>query len=283
MTDQLLRFYFRDLPLRGDLVQLEASWQQMRTRVDYPDAVSQLLGELTAGTVLLAAGLKFSGRLALQIVGQGPVSLAVAECSDTLAIRGTAKWRTLPASASTAELVGQGHLALVLDQSRAGLQNYQGIVPLQGENLAAMLVHYLDSSAQQDSWLMLACNGARIAGLLLQRLPGECSDADAWPRLTQLAGSLTQHELIDLPPEEILHRLFHQEALILGDARAPHFHCACDREKVADMLRLLGREEITQAAEAQDGLDIHCEFCGAAYPFSREDALALFPDTSQQH
>ncbi|MEJ5210839.1 MAG: Hsp33 family molecular chaperone HslO [Burkholderiales bacterium] len=274
-SDTLQRFLFEGAAVRGELVRLDATWRAVLARHDYPPAVARLLGEMMAACALLAATLKFRGAVMMQIQGSGPLRLAVVECSAGLALRATAKWEGTP-TGDFAKLVGPGRFAITLDP-RDGGATYQGIVAVEGGSVAEALEHYMARSEQLDTRLILAADDRVAAGLLLQKLPGRASlDADAWNRLTRLAATLTQAELLRLPFRDILHRLFHEEDVRLFDAEPAHFACSCSRARVADMLRLLGPEEVRAIVAEQGRVEVTCEFCNQRYVFDSVDAEQLF-------
>ncbi|HMC12924.1 MAG TPA: Hsp33 family molecular chaperone HslO [Gallionellaceae bacterium] len=276
-SDSLHRFLFEHSPIRGERVHLDDSWRTVLEHHDYPPLLRQLMGELTAAAVLLAATLKLHGSLVLQIQGKGAIKLLVVECTGDLQLRATAKWEgelhgTLP------ELVGDGRFVITLDP-RNGTQAYQGIVALEGESVAEILQHYMLRSEQLETKLWLAADEHGAAGMLLQKLPEQDSqDTDAWPRVTQLAETLRREELLQLPTAELLHRLYHEEDVRLFEAKGVSFHCSCSREKVAAMLKMLGREEIDSIIAEQGGVEIHCEFCNHRYVFDPVDAALIFTD-----
>jgi molecular chaperone Hsp33 len=286
MNDQLLRFLIDDAPVRGDIVQLHATWQTVLSRHDYPPALRTALGELMAAAALLTATLKFDGSLIMQLHGNGVLKLLVVECNADLTMRATAKWgeggddeaATPVPDLSLRALLGHGKFVLTLVPQGQG-QTYQGIVPLEGDTVAAILEAYMLRSEQLHTRLWLSADASTAAGLLLQKLPEGHGDADAWPRLQMLAGTITPAELLQLPATDTLYRLFHQEPLRLLDARPVEFQCTCSRAKVADMLRLLGEQEVGSVLAEQGSVQIHCQYCHAHYIFDPVDAAALFvPD-----
>ena len=172
MNDRVQRFLFEYAPIRGEIVQLDATWRAVLERHDYPPAVRDLLGEMMAAAALLAATLKFSGTLIMQIQGSGPVRLLVVECTSDYHMRATAKWQGVNAAAAAmplCELVGDGKFAITIDPGTGG-QNYQGIVALEGNSVAALLENYMQRSEQLDTRLWLTARDT-AAGLLLQKLP----------------------------------------------------------------------------------------------------------------
>lgn len=290
MSDRLLKFLFRQAPVRAEIVRLEQSWQQMTALRNYPPPVLRLLGEATAAATLLAATIKFPGSLILQIHGDGPVRLLVVECQPDLGFRATAKLRDDAQVADAAgwrELVnagGQGRCAITLDPGRnaaAGHQRYQGIVPLQGDSVAEALEAYLQQSEQIDSRLWLAAGPASASGMLLQKLPytagaGPDPDEDAWRRATMLAQTLTADEMLRDSPDLIAHRLFWQEQTGSLAAMEPRFACTCSRGRTGRMLIQLGRPEVDSIVEEQGSVSVTCDFCNALYAFDPIDVRQLF-------
>lgn len=275
--DSLQRFLFEHAPIRGERVHLDASWRSVLERHDYPPLLRQMMGELCAAAVLLAATLKLEGSLILQIQGRGAIRLLVVECSGDLKLRATAKWEG-PLHGSLPELVGDGRFVITLDP-KDGKQVYQGIVALEGESIADILQNYMTRSEQLETRLWLAANEHAASGMLLQKLPEQTeSDPDAWPRATQLADTLREDELMQLPSQELLHRLYHEEDVRLFEAQPVSFHCTCSHENVAQMLRMLGAEEVAAILTEQQTIEVHCEFCNHRYEFDKVDAAQLFSE-----
>ncbi len=301
---ELTKFLFDGLPVRGMLVRLNDSWRELlqaRAGVGaYAPEVRVLLGEMAAAGVLMQANIKFNGALILQIFGDGPVKLAVAEVQPSLSFRATAKVvGEVAGGAGLQALVnlhGGGRCAITLDPKDPfpGQQPYQGVVPLQGDqreplqHLSQVLEHYMLQSEQLDTCLVLAANDEVAAGLLIQRMPlqgegnlGRRNEDDiglseAYKRIALLARTLTRDELLGLPPERILHRLFWEETLRVFEPQRPAFACTCNRERVRGMLRSLGREE-SEGLIAERGLvEVGCEFCGTQYRFDAVDVGEMF-------
>lgn len=276
-SDSLQRFLFDAAPIRGEFVHLDESWRSVLARHDYPLPLRNLLGELMASAVLLAAMLKLQqGSLILQIQGQGPVSLLVVECSGDLQVRATAKWEGELVSSKVAELIGDGRFVITLDQKNGG-QMYQGIVALEGETVAEILQNYMLRSEQLETRLWLAADGQQAAGMLLQKLPEQPDgDTDAWNRAVVLAETVRHDELLSLSVPELLHRLYHEEDIRLFDAQPVVFGCSCSRENVAEMLKMIGIDEVDSVLEEQGSIQVCCEFCNQCYVFEEEDIDEVF-------
>ena len=311
--DQLQKFLFEGLPVRGMLVRLEGSWRDLLARRTsasdgghaFAPPLRALLGEMTAASLLMQGNLKFNGALILQMQGDGPVKLAVAEAQPDLSFRATAKLvGDVPADArleAMLNLHGQGRCAITLDpQDRLpGQQPYQGVVPLFGyqreplQKLSEVLEHYMLQSEQLDTRLVLAANDEVAAGLLIQRMPmagganlaggllishdeDQIGRNEDFNRIAMLAATLTAEELLSLPPEQVMHRLFWQETLRVFEPQTPHFACRCSRERVAGMLRGLGANEVHALIEERGEAEVGCDFCGAIYRFDPVDVGGLF-------
>ena len=288
MSDRLLRFLMADAGIRGEWVELDASWTEVVQRHQLDPTCTALLGELTAATLLLSATIKHTGSLTAQIVGDGPVKLAVVQSRAQGSYRATLKLsesRVMPADAN-AELAtlinpgNQGRFVITIDPEEEGGNSYQGIVPLEGNTVARMLERYMFRSEQLPTRLWLAANGERVCGLLLQKMPlddrGPPPDSDGWNRLQKLGETLTAEEMLEMDGETALKRLFWQESLGDVTTRALHFACQCTRERVAAMLQMLGQDQVEDILDEQGEVSVNCEYCNSPYRFDPVDCAGLF-------
>lgn len=275
MADSLLRFLFDNAPVRGEVVSLDQTWQAVLQRHDYPPVLQSLLGELMAAAALLSATLKFDGALIMQLQGTGALQLLVVECHADLGMRATAKWQGEIRPQPLAELLGSGRFVITLDPLN-GQPPYQGIVALDGNTVADILEHYMRRSEQLETRFWLAASATRATGLLLQKLPDGHGDPDAWSRAQMLAGTLNPTEQLAIAPEELLHRLFHQETLRLLAEDGTEFRCSCTSDKVAGMLKMLGAQEVDSILQERGQVEVKCEFCNTAYVFDTIDVQQLF-------
>jgi molecular chaperone Hsp33 len=315
---ELHTFIFEGKPVRGMLVRLTDAWQTVLQRRAlsgaYPPAVQELLGEMTAAATLMQANIKFNGALIMQIMGDGPLKLAVAEVQSDLSLRATATVigevaEGVPLS-HMVNVNRQGRCAITLDpQDRLpGQQPYQGVVPLVGdhgenlERLSEVIEHYMLQSEQLDTRLVLAANDQVAAGLLIQRLPMQGQDnlgggvqrgdedhigqSEDYNRIAILASSLKREELLTLDAETVLRRLFWEEDVIRFDPltgdEGPRFRCTCSRDRVSAMLRSLGADEIESILAEQGRVEVTCEFCGQPQRFDPVDAAHIFLDAQRQ-
>jgi molecular chaperone Hsp33 len=294
--DTLQKFIFDNAAVRGELVEISDTWREIQARHGYPKAVRAMLGEMVAASALLSANLKFNGSIVMQIHGDGPVRLLVVECDADLRIRATAKLAPDAEVADDATLTdllnvnGKGRFVITLDplEKMPGQQPYQGIVPLDGENVATVIENYMMRSEQLDTRLWLAADDKVSRGMLLQKLPRHSGKADqtvqateeedleTWNRAVVLGSTLKQEELLSTDIETLLNRLFWEETIRVFDPQHPQFHCSCTREKVGNMLKMLGQPEVESALSDLGELGINCDFCGKHYSFDKVDCAQLF-------
>jgi molecular chaperone Hsp33 len=271
--DFLRRFLFEDSGVRGEWVNLTASWQAAKQHQHGSDAVQQLLGQALVAVVMLSATIKFKGSMILQAQGDGDITTLVAQATNERKIRGLVRSKAAVVAGSLETMFGQGRLVLTIDTGNA--KPYQGVVPLQGQNLAAALDSYFSQSEQLNTRLWLFANEHQAAGLLLQELPTENTDKADWQRIEMLANTVTARELLTLDCESLLFRLFHEEKVRLFDAEAVEFQCVCSRQRIAQTLRALGREELESILKERDKIKVGCEFCGKRYYFDKIDVETL--------
>ena len=294
--DTLQKFIFDNAAVRGEFVEISDTWREVQQRHNYPPAVKTVLGEMLAAAALLSANLKFNGAIVMQIHGDGPVRLLVVECDSDLRLRATAKLAegaTVADDATLTDLLnasGKGRFVITLDplEKMPGQQPYQGIVPLDGDDMATVIENYMLRSEQLDTRLWLAADDSVARGLLLQKLPrhsgkddqikqdSEADELDTWNRAVMLASTLKQEELLSTGIETLMNRLFWEETIRVFDPAHPQFHCSCTREKVGNMLKMLGREEVDGALDELGQLAIDCDFCGKHYAFDKVDCAQLF-------
>jgi molecular chaperone Hsp33 len=270
-SDYVQRFLFESLDIRGRLVCLTGAWTRMLEGRDYSPRVAELLGHTTALAVLLGANLKDRGRVTVQAQGGGALRLLVADCDAQLRIRGMASCADGPGA-----LPGQGKLAVTLDDAASG-QLYQSVVALEGSSLGATFERYLAQSEQRPSYLHLLADRGALCGLLLEKLPGaDARDADGWNRVMRLAATLRLAESVDAQPYDLLTRLFPEELLRVFRLHAVAYHCPEDAEKVRNVLRSLGRDELQSILAERGEIIIRNEMSNREYRFDPRDIARLF-------
>jgi molecular chaperone Hsp33 len=292
--DCLHRFMFEQYPIRGHLVHLDAAWRALIEHREYPTAIRDTLGEAVAASLLLAATVKFEGVLSLQLQGDGPVHLMLAQCTGGLGVRGLARYREgvdMGAGEGSdadriVDLIGAGNLTVTLETDD-GAQRYQGIVPIAGRRLAESLQVYFENSEQLPTRLWLHADAFGVSGMLLQKLPVAdaplCAAAvdaaaveDAWRRVQLIGETLTPEELQTLADADILHRLFNEDDVRLFEPAPVYFRCRCSRERVSRMLQSLGDAETRSVLAERGEVEVRCDFCNRAYVFDAVDVAQLF-------
>ncbi len=289
-TNTLHPFIFDNTAVRGNIVKLNSSFIEALQHQTLPPVIKQALGELMAASALLISTIKIDGTMVLQLQSTGPLKLLVVECQSDLSIRATAKWdvdieETTLAKQSIKELAADGQFVITIDPKKG--DPYQGIVPIKGVKISDMLEHYMQHSQQIDTTLCLHSDASSASGMLLQKLPDEKektfeeNDLDAWNRINQLANTISNDELKNLPAETLLTRLFHEEEVRLFEGRSIIAACNCSRERVANMLKILGISEVKSVIEEQGSIQINCDFCNKNYVFDEQESATIFEEVSE--
>lgn len=273
------RFLLENLDIRGVVVHLGEAWRSLQEGRNYPLAVRQLLGEMTAVTTILGEQLKQDGRLTFQVRGQGDVRMLVMDCErsqENLRLRGMARAEPGVTAAPLPQLLGNGQLLMSLDLPESR-QPFQSIVPLQGDTVAEVFEHFLTQSEQQPSRLFLAADSHAAAGLFLQKMPGtDQRDADGWQRIQILAETVRADELLGLPADALLRRLFQEEDIRTFAPTLVVHYCPEDWDKVRSTLRSLGREEVQSILDEHGVIVVQDEICNREYHFDADDVARLF-------
>lgn len=287
MADTLTDFLFPAYGVRGAVVDITTGIGDMLDLRPYAADVRKIVGQAIAAMPLLASHSKFEGRINLQFQGKGPIKLLVAQIDRHLVVRGMAKAAD-DVQGSFRELLSGGTLAMMLDPD-VGTQDYQAVVPIEGEKLANALEGYFAQSEQLPTMLRLGMSEGRLAGILLQRLPEEVADEQGWEHLQVLLNTLEEKELTSIDSQTLMHRLFHAEDLRMFEPRTVKLSCRCDRGSIATMLLGLGEEELAPVLQERGKVDVTCEFCGREYIFTPHDVSELFsaaigePETPTRH
>ena len=295
--DRVIPFKVGEAAVRGRIVRLGAAVDDILQRHDFPLPVSNLVGEAAALVAMLGSALKFDGKLILQTQGDGPLSTLVADYSAGGGLRSTAMIRPgaeeTAAAAEGAELhylLRKGHMVMTIDQG-PDMERYQGVVPLEGKDLATATVNYFSQSEQIPTAIRLAVGRVqgpdgeerwRAGGIMVQFVPGEGGDrergeaslmadddSDAWNRAATLLDTTQADELLDptLAPERLLYRLFHEDGVRIFDPVTARAECPCSKSRIAQVLAQYDRETLGEMIE--DGaIEVSCDFCRTVYRFA---------------
>jgi molecular chaperone Hsp33 len=287
-ADLVRRFIFENRPVRGHWVHLDEAWRELRAHTEYPPAVTEVLGEAVAASVLLAATLKFRGTLTFQLEGNGALKLLVAQCTHDFRLRAVARCdmaalRAVDESGrgtSFQELAGtDGRITVTVEAEERSLR-YQGVVPLSGGSLGESLEAYFASSEQLPTRVRLMADSDCIAGMLVQKLPeageGEPEVAEAWESARDGIGRLSSTDLRHRSVEELLAHGFSGHDLRLFRGAPVRFECRCSPSRVEGLLRALGPDEVRDVLKEQGSVTVTCEFCRRPYRFDPVDVEALF-------
>jgi molecular chaperone Hsp33 len=280
-SDSVVRFLFENCAVRGVWVRLQESCSSMLALKEMSQASKVLLGESLAASVLLSCTIKMQGRVAIQARGDGALKLLVAESTQDAGVRGVIDMDPGVdplAVPSLQQLIGSGYLSVTLLPEDG--ESYQGIVPLQGARLQDCLADYFALSEQLPTALWLASDGKCASGLLLQAMPSGDGNDVSWQHLHVLASTLKNDELLSLPCEVLLHRLFHQETVRVFKPEPIRFQCTCSEERSHNALAILGRDELYKLFAEQPEVVVDCQFCGAQYRYTAKDMVDVLGEMS---
>lgn len=274
VQDQLHRYLFENAAVRGELVNVTQTWRDVLKTHDYPAPVQQLLGELLVATSLLTATLKFDGDITVQLQGDGPLSLAVINGNNRQELRGVARVQgDIAPGSSLKSMVGNGYLVITISPEKG--ERYQGVVGLEGETLAECLEDYFMRSEQLPTRLFIRTSDKGVAGILLQVLPAQDASQDDFTHLATLTETIKAEELIELPANDVLWRLYHQEEATVYDPQPVMFKCTCSRERCGEVLKTLPQAEVDEIIEEDGEIDMHCDYCGTHYVYDAVDIAAI--------
>lgn len=291
--DQVRRFVIEDHPVRGHWVHLESAWRALREHKEYPAEVRDLLGEAVCAAVLLAATLKFRGTLTLQLQGNGAVHLLVAQCTHDFHLRAVARFAeerlaveeaTNPADRFLQLVGNEGRVIVTIEAAERDMR-YQGIVPLSGGSLSECLEAYFATSEQLPTKVRLAADEGRAAGLLMQKLPTSDEDdgldegierASAWQDAQKAIAETSRSELLAQPVEPLLTAHFRDRDVRLFKPQSVQFECRCSPERVTDILRALGSDEVRDVLKEQGAVTVTCDYCSRPYRFDADDIERIF-------
>lgn len=279
MSSTIQRFLFDKIPMRGAMVDLTDAWKTIAQQKDYPDGLQHFLSELIAANVLIAANIKFTGKIIIQINDNKKVGLIVSECTNDLKIRATAKFSEnthKDTQITYKDCVSQGILVISVD-TEDSKHRYQSLVPLSNIDLATAIEEYMLQSEQLKSLFLFAYANDRVVGFMLQQLPDHASKfIEDIERVCLLAETLTTAELLNLNLDVLLKKVFPEDDIMLFSKQNVVFSCNCSLEKVTGMLRSLGHEEALSIIAERGSIEVTCDFCNTCYNFTENDVKNMF-------
>ncbi len=276
-TDTLQRFMFEHASIRGEIAHLDETFKTIMHQHPYPPAVKALLGEALISCLLLAGSIKFEGDVSLQFHGDKRLSLLLVQCDHELQIRAFAKHQEDTGDIDYSDAFLHGKMVLVINQHKK-TQAYQSVVPIRSTSMSENLTHYFAQSEQVASQVWLSVDENSAAGMLLQLMPGQDTQQreEFWEYAVMLGQTISDHELLTLDNQTILHRLYHETELRLYPARSVSFQCRCNQEKMKQVLTVLGEEDVQQLIQEKGHVEVRCDFCNQQYIFDPIDITLLF-------
>jgi len=276
-ADTLQKFIFEHASIRGEIVHIGKTYQDIMSQRNYPPMVKNLLGEAIVSCLLLASSIKFKGSLNLQFQGSKHLSLLLVQCDDALNIRAFAQFVDNLETIDYATDFLSGQLVLTINQNNQ-TKAYQSMVPIQATSMSENLMTYFAQSEQIATRVWLAVNDDCAAGMLLQLMPGQdtVQREQFWEYAVHLGQTVSEHELLTLDNQTLLYRLYHETDIRLFESRMIQFKCSCTLEKMKHVITVLGEKEAQELLKEQGEIAISCDFCNKKYVFDPIDVTLLF-------
>ncbi|MCX8515153.1 MAG: hypothetical protein RL017_635 [Pseudomonadota bacterium] len=272
------KFVFDNIPVKGVFVELTDVWTKIAQQKQYTPSIKQLLGELLTANILFTSNIKLDGKIVTQIHEIPNLDLVVSECSNQYKVRATAKYKedSIIASLNYTDIVKSGRLVISIDSNSDG-KLYQSIVELANKELAVIINDYMKQSEQLNSLVLISYTENRIVGLMLQQLPDiDNLHENNIEQIFLLAKTIKQHELLDFKLEVLLSKVFATENVVLYEKEIVVFECSCSNEKVANMLRAIGIEEVMSIITEDKVIAVTCDFCNTEYKYLEQDIQVVF-------
>ncbi len=298
-SDFIQPFLIDRSAIRGRLVRLEKSVNDILSAHNYPEAVSLHLAEQIVLASLLSATLSDGGILTVQAKGDGAVRFIVVDVMAGGTIRGYAEVdkaalkKLGSKAADLSKILGKSYLAVTLDQGGESNQRYQGIVELSGNTLSEAFKGYFFQSQQAEIAVHVAVRAPdkyhkawRAGGIIIERMPSEGGHEmemsseeqdELWNRTQLFMRTLKDEEMLShhVTPQNLLYRLFNQDGVWVYKLQPLKSGCRCSRERVKSVLKSIPKKELSTMLS--DGkLTIDCQFCNKKEVFTKTDVDKLY-------
>lgn len=276
-ADTLQRFIFEHAEIRGEIARLDDTYQTIVSQRDYPPAVKKLLGEALVSCLLLVGSIKFEGELSLQFQGNEALPMMIIQCDHQLHLRGFARFKPELKDEDYQNAFLNGQMSFLINQSHL-TEIFQSIIPIQSADMSQNLMSFFSQSEQVATQISIAINDTHVVGMLLQLLPGQDTEhrEEFWSYASKIGQTVTAQELLNLPNEEILYRLYHETDIRLLLEKEACFKCRCHMEKMKSLLKSFGEKEVRELLDETGQIDITCDFCNQHYIFDAIDVELLF-------
>ncbi len=275
-TDQLQSFLLQSLPLRGQLIQLQASFSEIISQHHYPLALQYLLGQLLAVSVFYSTNQQTESETTLQFQSEGDLKLLVAKCNHLRQIRATGNWEGVLNPSSIQQAISHGQLVLTT-LLLANQQRFQGIIDVGRLTFIGAIERYFLQSEQIPTTMRIAVHDDRVVAFILQVMPEQDSHAALdWNHWLTQVKSISEQQLLDSDVSELFITLFPEHDFRLYDAEHVSFNCPCSEQRMLRAVKTLGQDEADDILNANQVIDVTCEFCNMTYAFGRDQVQNLF-------
>ncbi len=278
MKDIKQKFLLEDLDIKGSIVSLSSSWQEVLSRKNYSDNVIPLLGEITVSSILMASNIKFEGNIIAQLQSEGALSLLVSQCDNHSNFRSFSKYDEL-SSSDLLEITDKGCLVVTIKQKNQ--DPYQGVVEVESNNISDLVENFFEKSEQLKTIVVLKADKNMAAGIILQALPSCKASEDDWQRLRFVIDTLSLSEIKEADTQTIIERIFAEDDKTVYDVEETKFKCVCSYERTLGALTTIEESELESIAKEEKSITIDCGFCGKQYTHDAETVAALVKNKTQ--
>ncbi len=288
LEDTCLPFQIEGQDIKGRIVRLGHSVNEILSSHNYPNQISKLMGEVLAFTALIGSLMKYDGILTTQMKGDGPFRVLISDFHKENKklngnIRGYASFDDIMKEGDSLQnMFGEdAYLAITIDQG-SFMERYQGIVKLEGDTITHAAEEYFRSSEQLPTKIILACDQDehgiwQACAIMIQHyarsaegeyVRDETKTKEDWNNSSILLNTIKKVELLDkkLSLQNLLIRLYNEAGVRVFDHTEVTANCRCSEDKIRTVLSSLDLKELKDVSE--DGtVTVTCDFCKIDHKF----------------
>ena len=284
MKDQIIKFLAYNEKISVTCISTTNLVENARKIHDLSPLATAVMGRILTITALIGADMKNNtDKLTIQIKGNGPAGKIVAVADNTPKVKAciTNPHVELPLNEFDKLDVGgavgnQGFINVIKD---IGLKEpYIGISPLVSGEIAEDFANYFQTSEQKQTAVALGVlvdkDGVRSSGgYIISPMPDATDEEiSKVEKAIFEAGAISKMLDNNFSLEEIAKKVTGDKKVKVIDAsKEPKYECECTKQRFADGLMTLGKEQLTELIEEDEKAEIQCQFCNKIYNFNKEE------------
>lgn len=284
MEDKIIKFLAHNGKISVVCAETTQLVEEARKLHDLSPVSTAVLGRVLTITALMGSEMKNkTDKLTIQIKGNGPIGKMVAVADNFPHVKAciTNPRVDIPLNEFGKLDVGgavgyQGFINVIKD---IGLKEpYIGISPLTSGEIADDFANYFQTSEQKQTAVALGVlvdkDGVRASGgYIISPMPDATEEEISIVEQSIFkAGAMSKMLDEKLTLKEIAQKITGDRNVKVIDASIkPVYECGCSKEKFADSLITLGKEQLTELIEEDGKAEIECQFCNQRYNFNKEE------------